>query len=106
MDKVLPEGTELYRFIVRRWGINLQEAEKISEHPSYGAFRIERSDRAMGVVYFDSKSKRAFEKANNAETIARVAELINKSTVAKKLAEISSELEQRADNRIRLFRAN
>jgi len=89
---------DLEKFIARRWGLTLDEAVKIRPYQSYGSIRIERGDKPLGLVFFDSKQKDAF----NSASLEAIDEIVQDSDLAVTLLEISREIGQWS--RIQIFR--
>ncbi len=102
--QLMPNDTDpdyrerLYQFIARRWGLTLEEAVQVSKYRSYGAFRIERFGRAVGVIFFDSKQQHAFALHRATD----VSSLIRQSELVEKLVEVNRESEQFA--RLQIYR--
>jgi hypothetical protein len=93
-----PNVRELEKFIARRWGLTLEEAVRVRPYPSYGTIRIERAEKPLGVVYFDSKSKNAFGN----DSIERIRVAVQDSNLTVNLLEISGEIA--AWSRIQIFK--
>lgn len=89
---------ELDRFIARRWGLTLDEAVRVQPYQSYGAMRIERGDKPLGLVFFDSKKKNAFA----GSVVEKINVAVQDSDLAVTLLEISREIAQWS--RIQIFR--
>jgi hypothetical protein len=81
---------DVERFIARLWGLTLEEAINVRPYKSYGAIRIDRADRPLGVLYFDSKKESAF---GDTETLKKkIGDLLENAELVKKLLEISREV--------------
>jgi hypothetical protein len=90
---------ELERFIARRWGLTLDEAVRVRPYQSYGAMRIDRGDKPLGVVFFDSKKKNAF---GDSDIAKKINDAVQDSDLAISLLEISREIANWS--RIQIFR--
>jgi hypothetical protein len=105
-----PDVRELEKFIARRWGLTLDEAVRVRPYPSYGAIRVERGEKPLGVVFFYSKKKNAFFDAETrskkenagAEVRKKIQAAVQDSSLALRLLEIS--LETSPWSRIEIFR--
>jgi hypothetical protein len=84
-----PDASDLEKFIARRWGLTIDEAVRVQPYPSYGAIRIERPEKPLGVVFFDSRKKNAFGDADVREKI-QVA--VQDSRLALNLWDVSREI--------------
>jgi Sec-independent protein translocase protein TatA len=88
-----PSQEELERFIARRWGLSLSEAIHVKDYNSYGAIRLERAGRSVGLIYFDSKQKDAFcdpEKSKELEN--GLVKMLGETQLLVRLLEISNEV--------------
>jgi hypothetical protein len=94
-----PDVRELEKFIARRWGLTLDEAVKVRPYQSYGAIRVDRGGKSLGLVFFDSKQKNAFA---GPEVESKINAVVQDSKLAVSLLEISSEIGQWS--RIQIFR--
>lgn len=94
-----PDIRELEKFIARRWGLTLDEAVRVRPYPSYGAIRIERGERPLGIVFFDSKRPNAF---GSPPASKRIDSAVQNSALAVGLLEMSREFTQWP--RIQIFR--
>jgi hypothetical protein len=84
---------ELERFIARRWGLSLDEAIHVKKYNSYGALKLNRADKSVGVLYFDSKATNAFcEPSDLKELEAKLSKTLEGSSLVLKLLEISNEV--------------
>jgi hypothetical protein len=90
---------EVEKFIARRWGLTLDEAVKVRPYQSYGAIRIDRGGKSLGLVFFDSKNKNAFA---GPEIESKINSIVQDSNLAVSLLEISREVGQWS--RIQIFR--
>jgi hypothetical protein len=82
-----------------RDGLTLDEAVRVRPYQSYGAIRIERGDKPLGLVFFDSKKKNAFGGPDLEE---RIKVAVQDSTLVVSLLEVSREIGQWS--RIQIFR--
>jgi hypothetical protein len=94
-----PSVRDLEKFIARRWGLTPDEAVRVRPYQSYGAIRIERGEKPLGIVFFDSKMKNAF---GDAAVQERVQATVQDSNLSACLLEISRELA--SWSRIQIFR--
>lgn len=84
---------DMERFIARRWGLTLSEAIHVKNYNSYGAIRLERADKQIGILYFDSKSKNAFcEPGRWKELEQTLSKALNELPLLTKLVEMTNEL--------------
>lgn len=84
---------ELERFIARRWGLSLDEAIHVKKYNSYGALKLSRAGKSVGLVFFDSKIANAFcEPAHLKELETKLSRMLNGSLLVVKLLEISNEV--------------
>ena len=88
-----PTDAEMERFIARRWGLTLSEAIHVKSYNSYGAIRLERADKQIGLLYFDSKLKNAFcEPGHWKELEQTISNALNEMPLLTKLVEMTNEL--------------
>lgn len=85
-----PTITELEQFIARRWGLTMDEVIRIKDYQSYGSIRIERANKPLGVIFFDSKRKNAF--GDKSELQKRVQVLVLESQLILGLLELNREI--------------
>ena len=84
---------DLERFIARRWGLSLDETIHVKKYNSYGALKLRRADKSIGVLYFDSKTTNAFcEPPDRRELETKLSKILEDSTLVLKLLEISNEV--------------
>jgi hypothetical protein len=84
---------ELERFIARRWGLSLDEAIHIKKYNSYGALKLNRAGKSVGVLFFDSKNTNAFcEPSERKDLETKLSKILEGSSLALKLLEISNEV--------------
>jgi hypothetical protein len=84
---------ELERFIARRWGLSLDEAIHIKKYNSYGALKLNRAGKSVGVLFFDSKTTNAFcEPSERKDLETKLSKILEGSSLALKLLEISNEV--------------
>lgn len=99
-----PNHGPIENFIARRWGLSLDEAVRIKDYNSYGAIRLNIAERAVGLVFFDSKTKNAFgDKEAMKRELREIGEVLDQSPILRKLLEISSEVAPWS-GRIQIFR--
>ena len=86
-------AADVERFIARRWGLTLDEAEHVSKYNSYGAIRLEWADRLLGVLYFDSKQKNAFGgREDMDQLLTGVRNLLKGSDLLRRLSDVIREV--------------
>lgn len=84
---------DLERFIARRWGLSLDEAIHVKKYNSYGALKLSRAGKNVGVLFFDSQFKNAFCAPNDQKELEfKLTRMLNDSPLVLKLLEISNEV--------------
>lgn len=88
-----PTPQDVERFIARRWGLLLEEAVKVRPYNSYGAFRLARADKSLGVLYFDAKKPNAFAEPDELQALEKkIRSLLTDSELTQKLLDLNREV--------------
>jgi hypothetical protein len=83
---------DLERFIARRWGLTLEEAVSVRLYPSYGAFRLTRAQKDVGLIFFYAKEENAFNQREKDKVTKDIAAFVQESELVEKLLELHSEV--------------
>jgi hypothetical protein len=99
-----PSLQDVERFIARRWGLLLEEAVKVRAYNSYGAFRLQKADKSLGILFFDSRNPNAFAEPDQLKTLQDlIASVLRDSDLVDKLLEVHREVAPWS-GRIQVFR--
>jgi hypothetical protein len=101
-----PSPQEMERFIARRWGLLLEEVGKVRPYNSYAAFRLEKAQKWLGVLYFDSKKPNAFAEPDQLKALqGQVESALSDSGLLEKLLEVNRDVAPWS-GRIQVFRSD